>query len=445
MRPLYAVLLITLLSVACSSGQQNATQEAAIASNPAGAPAMDTAITATSVPTPERTAPAVRIEEAPAATSAPTMAAPTVTPLLPPVEATLPAEGAAFAVAGDGTIYVVAGDGDRNVLVYRSTDGFGEPVLINPGKPAFTAPAEVPGVIAYPDGRVGVTWLELLGHEASIIWYAESADGGQMFGNPVQVNDQTQGHQSLPRIVAGENNLLVAWLNRAGLFRAISQDGGESFLPTELLDEEVCNCCRPELVVAGNRVILTYRNVERDENDREIRDIYVATSEDGGQTFQEPLRVSDAPWYLNSCPSSGPVIATHDDTVYVAFMDGRNDDGSQTRADIYLATSTDGGQSFSPNVRVNPAAAGFHSLAALAVGPDGALHVTWQAIEDNRQKIYYATSNDDGLTFSQPQVIVENGDDSGRGRPNHPTVYVDQAGRVYLMWLDKLGAHLISL
>jgi hypothetical protein len=41
----------------------------------------------------------------------------------------------------------------------------------------------------------------------------------------------------------------------------------------------------------------------------EIRDMVVATSHDGGLTFDEPVRVSDDGCKINGLPDSGPSVA----------------------------------------------------------------------------------------------------------------------------------------
>ncbi len=112
-----------------------------------------------------------------------------------------------------------------------------------------------------------------------------------------------------------------------------------------------------------------------------------------------------------------------------------------SRADIWLAVSEDGGESFSENIRVNPTEGDYHNLPTLALGPGGRLHLAWEAREAARQVLSYAFSDDGGQHFSPPRVIASNEGATQRG-PSNASLAVDGAGRVYLAWVDGAGAHL---
>ncbi len=84
-------------------------------------------------------------------------------------------------------------------------------------------------------------------------------------------------------------------------------------------------------------------------------DIFVAHSTDRGQTWSPRVRVNDDPTglvndqfgqWLSADPADGSVSLSWDDT--------RNDPAHMS-TDIFYARNTDGGLSFSPNVRVTTA------------------------------------------------------------------------------------------
>jgi hypothetical protein len=163
---------------------------------------------------------------------------------------------------------------------------------------------------------------------------------------------------------------------------------------------------------------------------------------DGGASFEEPVRVSDAPWYLNACPISGPGIAGDGTHIYVTWMDGRNDNtGRGVRGDVWLARSADGGRSFGPNVRVNPRETGYHNLPALVVDRSGGLHIAWEADDDEQASILYSTSDDAGLSFSPPRSVVV---ETSNGRPSNAALAVSADGTIALAWFDREGAHIIA-
>jgi hypothetical protein len=222
-------------------------------------------------------------------------------------------------------------------------------------------------------------------------------------------------------------------------------DDGDSFATTTLADDLTCECCHPQPLVRGEQVFIAYRNLEKESGQDDIRDIFLTVSNDGGQTFTTETRVSDAHWRINACPIAGPSLVTNGEKLFVSWMDGRYDiDKNFGRTDIWLATSTDGGQSFSANRRVNQTIDVYNNLPSLALDANGTLHIIWEALEEERDVIYYAQSQDEGLTFTTPTVIVSSEDGSGRRRPGHASLIVSADNTLYMTWTDSLGAHLAS-
>lgn len=65
-------------------------------------------------------------------------------------------------------------------------------------------------------------------------------------------------------------------------------------------DGHVCECCRPSIAVAGKRVAVMFRNWLGGN-----RDMYVATSSNGGRTFTSASKLGDGTWKLDACPMDG--------------------------------------------------------------------------------------------------------------------------------------------
>ena len=132
--------------------------------------------------------------------------------------------------------------------------------------------------------------------------------------------------------------------------------------------------------------------------------------------------------------------------MFIAWMDGRFEPaGTFSRGDIWFAASTDGGASFSPNIRINPDQDSHHTLPSIAIGPGGRIHVAWESLSQSggSNNLYYTTSDDGGQTFAQPQVIADNSDES-LGNPGKAVIVVDPEGNVALAWLDRSGVHVAS-
>jgi hypothetical protein len=172
-------------------------------------------------------------------------------------------------------------------------------------------------------------------------------------------------------------------------------------------------------------------------------DIFFAKSIDGGQTFSTPTRANPMedearhyhPW----------ITISTNGTIYVAYCK-RN----STSVGVYLARSQSGGATFDLPVRIDDEDTGtrYRGGVQIAVAPDGALYATWT---DGRagdgpeyMDIYYATSSDGGASFS-PNVRVN--DDSivtppgthphfTRGVQGSPSIVADSTSRVHLVWED---------
>ena len=157
-------------------------------------------------------------------------------------------------------------------------------------------------------------------------------------------------------------------------------------------------------------------------------DIFYANSTDGGATWSTNVRVNDD---ATVADQNSPALAVDEQGhVYIAWEDSRNSD-----YDIYYTRSIDGGMTFSANQRVNDdAGQGDQFDPAIAVGPDGTLHLAWQ---DGRNTIgydiYYDRSTDGGATFSTNVQV----NDETLGDQVDPAIGVDSTGGVHVAWADN--------
>ena len=129
-----------------------------------------------------------------------------------------------------------------------------------------------------------------------------------------------------------------------------------------------------------------------------------------------------------SLPRQTPSLAVDANGVlYAAWCDGRNGN-----ADIYIASSIDGGASWGPNVKVNDDIAATQCNPALAAIGDGRLYVVWEDYRNSNGDIYGATSMDGGETWS-PNFKIN--DDSGSAHQVYPAIALDE-NSVYVVWKD---------
>ena len=344
----------------------------------------------------------------------------------------------------DGDLYVVLGRNDRLFLA-RSTDGgrsFDTPSRINPDAPAVVSPFERPPATAAGQA-VGVAWLSRDAGPGTSVRYASSRDLGRRFGPSSPVSRSDEPETTMVQTAPGTPLApAVAWLQNGKLMLARSRDAGATFPTVRVVDGQVCECCQPAVAVAGQRLLIAYRNLERDRQGREIRDLYVAASEDGGVTFSKGEPVSDAHWYLDACPVSAPALAREDGRLLVLWMDGRNDPGGLRRSDIWLAASSDGGKSFSANRRINPAGPGYRRWPDMAVDGEGRVHVVWVTATPRGETLYYTWSDDGGGGFAPPRPLLRSPAQRRSGTIASVSLTALPSGRIVLAWVDNLGAHI---
>lgn len=106
---------------------------------------------------------------------------------------------------------------------------------------------------------------------------------------------------------------------------------------------------------------------------------------------------------------------------------------------MVVAASTDGGKTFSDPVKINDDKFQFdgcvHVGAPMTIDSTGTLHIAWYTGATGRQGMYYATSTDNGQSFSKPLPILT-GD---WVPPQRIYITIDNADTVWLTWEDATG------
>src|SRR5437773_1259559 len=147
------------------------------------------------------------------------------------------------------------------------------------------------------------------------------------------------------------------------------------------------------------------------------------TKSANGRTWTPPVRVNnDATAFAQTNPS---LALDSGNNISIAWVDGRS--GNQ---DIWFSRSTNGGQSFSPNVLVNLVTTNAQTEVRIAVDPVDPMliHAVWTDTRvAGNPDIYYANSTDGGLSFN-PSSRVNN--DAGAAEQGAPAIAVAANGGV---------------
>ena len=216
---------------------------------------------------------------------------------------------------------------------------------------------------------------------------------------------------------------------RLALFN--SENGGDSFnLPVWVSEPGKKVTSRgednPALFVTQDEMFAAWN---------EGRDLRFARSLSWGSSFEKPINITDKTGdSFSGYPSIG--VAPNRDA-YVVWIDTRDNVGeSDDNYAVYLARSTDHGASFGRNVRIATKICPC-CRPTVSFGPSGEVLVFWRHIYPGPiHDMTVAISTDNGATFSQPQRIAE---DNWKidGCPDSGPAVARAGKRVYVAWLTE--------
>lgn len=318
---------------------------------------------------------------------------------------------------------------------------------------AGTLSAGQRGLAIGSEGIAAAVWSDTREGKSNI-YLAKSHDGGRTFGPNVRVNDVpgTAGLFGATVALDRQNLAHVAWFdNRDGdydIYYAGESDQGDGFMPAIRINDDKDNPVETdafgngEPAASAGPAFQTLPSLAVDQNGmiyvawqdyrRNQADIYFAKSTDGGKTFGANIRVNDD---IGRAGQLYPSLAVDPrGTLYLAWHDFRK--GNQ---DIYFSRSTDGGQSFGRNIRVNddPGTDGQFN-PSLAVDAEGTVYLAWHDLREGQADIYFSASRDGGTTFSPNRRL---NDDRGEAYQFHPSLGIGSKGTVAVAWEDYRHGH----
>jgi hypothetical protein len=278
-------------------------------------------------------------------------------------------------VDAEGNFYAVilsfySTSSENGLYVYKSTDG----------GITWSAPMEV--VNQYPDafedkeliacdrtdsphaGNLYVTWTRF--SWVTQIMLRRSTNGGLTWGPTVPVSDGFTVQFPIP-VVGRQGEVYVAWTDFYGTRIRIdkSTDGGVSFGTDRIVAEVYTTTA----IINGGIDIYASPHMDADITDGPYSgrlylvftdrrdglpdyDIWFTMSDDLGESWTEPVRLNDDPAGNGKDQFHPWLCVDNQGIVTVVFLD-RRDDPQNLRYHCYLTQSTDGGTTWTPNVRIS--------------------------------------------------------------------------------------------
>jgi len=295
-----------------------------------------------------------------------------------------------------------------------------------------------PSMVVDSTGVIYIVWSVLSSDMSASygIWFTKSTDGGASFKPAIQVNS----FGIFPDIAVYGNSVYVMFADisnypLANYYFSRSIDGGDSFEPAYQIND--VNCAAPiqkfenllSICVGRNgNIYAVWSDGRRPEGNN---DIYFAKSTDGGASFGQNVPVNDITISAGDSIQYSPFVAAGGiDTVYVVWTDMRN--GSKDEdARVYFSMSTDGGQSFGPDLMVGE---DLFSRNAKVVSSSQLLVISWEGMSSAQgYGIWAVTSYGGDVGFSSPVAVT----DVFNYRASYPSISLDKNQNVYIIWADE--------
>lgn len=325
------------------------------------------------------------------------------------------------------------------------------------------------------------------------VFLARSTDGGRSFETtfvyrvPDGLTDDPRNTNRRPMVAVdpvNHRNVYVGWwqtgtpTKKRNSLIAASSDGGRTFgEPIDMSDERGGTQPRPA-VTADGVVHIVYQvtpffaaGQSPPIAEQPVRPLLYRRSTDQGKTWSPPVEVDSGNawiragrrWVLKADPNSSSlyVVWTGNPKTRVAYPE---DD-----MDIYMRASTDGGKTWSDRRLVNddaPMAGVQHSDPGISIAPNGRVDIAWydfrnspspEIWDDNApfsrggmQDVYYASSTDQGRTFTKNVRITDRSIDRSIGvwsNNVHSTTTVGISSTndsVYFTWQDSRNGNAIT-
>lgn len=310
--------------------------------------------------------------------------------------------------------------------------------------------------------------------DSTRILFSRSTDGGITWSTPVRVSDRGGNCIDSDSTVEGavpavgpNGEVYLSWSGPLGIMFDKSTDGGVTFGTDRFVTDQPggwdfdvpgiyrCNGMPVTVCDIGSSPYrgTIYINWSDQRNGLNNTDVFLIKSTDGGETWSNVKKVNDDltlthqffTW-MTIDPTTG--------FLYVVFYDRRNYTTTQT--DVYVARSTDGGETFE-NVRVSqssfsPQASVFFGDYTGIAALNRKVYPIWMRMDGTTLSVWTAIINDTtGSTSVSTTPTAQTSFQLLQNYPNpfNPTTaidfYVGQPGDVTLRVFDVVGRHVATL
>jgi BNR repeat-like domain len=308
-----------------------------------------------------------------------------------------------------------------------------------------SAPQFDPQVKVNSAGVVFVSYL--LGKDTVV---QRSDDQGGAWSAPVAVNaDVKNGFTDKDGLAVQGDDVYVGYSIAQKLFVASSHDGGRTFTSVLINPNTLGWPLNGGAVVAADgTVYMVWELVHKSGQAQGPQDVAVTKSTDHGATWTISFVDTGLP-PGPACPTTcgwdylgtGSSIAVDGGgNLHVVYNAPLTDNGPPF---VWYKTSTDGGATWSSRILINAdGTSAFHAFPGVDAGAAGDVRVAWMDNRTGAYNVWYRTSSDGGQTWSAEVKVSQFRSGysyetrQGFAFPygDYLTMFLDSAGHVQLAW-----------
>lgn len=214
-----------------------------------------------------------------------------------------------------------------------------------------------------------------------------------------------------PQMAANSSTVVLTFGAGQAIYFSASHDRGKTFSPpAKVAEAGIIPLTRhrgPRIALSGNTIVITAVAGSKPEEGAHAHglpsdgDLLVWRSEDGGKTWSRGKAINDVP--ASATEGLHALASDGKDTLFAAWLDKRGSKGTS----LYAARSTDRGATWSRNVAVYQSPGGSICECchpSVAIDSAGNLVVMWRNSLGGTRDMYLATSRD-GVTFAAPRKL----------------------------------------
>lgn len=301
--------------------------------------------------------------------------------------------------------------GNPSAMIQVSHDRgstFGEPRPLHPD-PEYQVDLQV------AVNAAGAVWVAYLNGKDTVVQRSDDLGTTWSTPVAVNADTKNSATDKVGLAVQGED-VYVAFSIAQRFYVASSHDGGETFRSVQLNQRSkdtgwtLTSGCA---VDSKAHVYCSWVGVHQSGNALGPQEVFLTKSEDKGDSWSFITLAEDLPPGPGCSEFScgwdfwGPqMVVTVDavDTLYVAYNAGLVDEGPPF---VWFQASSDGGATWTARevVHTDGLSDAFHLFPAIEGGSANVVHVSWMDDRLGRFNTYYRTSTDGGETFG-PEVIL---------------------------------------